>query len=155
MAHSRLEKIGTIYSRITGLIKTGAMKLEDRPLWYEVYQAFPPEQEPCFDRPVDNTAIKSIFYPEDVVRANFYKKAKYLPSVNLLNRKDPTLSQKCIELCFQIQKEQRISLNEAFDKAFERLSVELSEGIQSSSRADTSSAVKIPDIQSVLKDSGP
>lgn len=45
------------------------MKLEDRPLWYEVYQQFPPEVEPRFDRSAQNSAIREIFYPEDVVRA--------------------------------------------------------------------------------------
>uniref|UniRef100_A0A0V0GBW3 Small ribosomal subunit protein mS23 n=1 Tax=Triatoma dimidiata TaxID=72491 RepID=A0A0V0GBW3_TRIDM len=152
MAHSRLEKIGTIYTRITGLIKSGAMKLEERPLWYEVYQAYPPQQEPRFDRPVVETTIKPIFYPEDVVRAKFYKKMNYLPSVNLCNRKDHTLSQKCINLCLQIQKEKGISLDDAFDEAFDKLKVELSEGVQSESKEADSSVIKPLDIPSILKD---
>jgi len=31
MAQTRLEKIGTVYSRVSGLLKTGAMKKENRP----------------------------------------------------------------------------------------------------------------------------
>ena len=38
MAQSRLEKIGTIYSRVTGLYKSGAIKQEQLPLWYPIYE---------------------------------------------------------------------------------------------------------------------
>ncbi|XP_044014965.1 28S ribosomal protein S23, mitochondrial-like isoform X1 [Aphidius gifuensis] len=69
MAQSRLEKIGTIFSRVTLLVKGGAMKPDDKPLWYDIYKAFPPKLEPRFDRPAPNIAIKDIFYQEDIIRA--------------------------------------------------------------------------------------
>ncbi|CAB0020785.1 unnamed protein product [Nesidiocoris tenuis] len=69
MAHSRLERIGTIYTRITNLIRTGAMKLDERPLWYEVYQSFPPATPPRYDNPAPAGEIRKIFYPEDLIRA--------------------------------------------------------------------------------------
>lgn len=82
MAGSRLERIGTIYSRYfrfniisfiflraSGLIRSGALKWEDRPLWYDIYEAFPPKEEPRFDRPVPNIKLKHIFYEEDKIRA--------------------------------------------------------------------------------------
>ncbi len=55
--------------RINGLLKTGAMRIEDKPLWYEVCTAFPPQYEPRFDRPATNNRIKGIFYEEDRIRA--------------------------------------------------------------------------------------
>lgn len=57
------------FFRVTGLIKAGAMKLEDRPLWYDIYQAFPPKYPPQFDRPYPEEPVKPIFYPEDLIRA--------------------------------------------------------------------------------------
>lgn len=68
MASSRLEKIGTIYSRVSGLIKSGAMKFEDRPIWYDIYQKLPPDSEPKFDQKPDLTPIRPIFYAEDKER---------------------------------------------------------------------------------------
>lgn len=55
--------------RVTSLIKGGAMKSDDKPLWYVIYEAFPPKQEPRYDRPAPNIDIKDIFYTEDVLRA--------------------------------------------------------------------------------------
>lgn len=65
MANSRLEKIGTIFSRVHGLIKSGALKFEERPIWYDVYEKFPPFNEPKFDQKVEATKIREIFYAED------------------------------------------------------------------------------------------
>lgn len=55
--------------RTTGLLKSGAMKVEDKPIWYDIFAAFPPKLEPKFDRPEPNMEIKPLFYNEDVVRA--------------------------------------------------------------------------------------
>ncbi|CAH1405722.1 unnamed protein product [Nezara viridula] len=139
MAHSRLEKIGTIYTRITGLIRAGSMSLEDRPLWYEVYQAFPPKYPPRYDRPAPVEPVRNIFYPEDVIRAKFYKSVKNVPSVNLSDRSRPSLCQKCIELCTKLQKENNLELNEAFDQALNTI---LSEAeTKSASKQESESTV--------------
>lgn len=45
------------------------MKTEDKPIWYDVYAAFPPKLEPRFDRTAPNIPVRNIFYAEDVVRA--------------------------------------------------------------------------------------
>ena len=50
-----------------GLVKSGAMK--DKPIWYDIYAAFPPNIEPRFDTKVPNVEIRPLFYPEDVTRA--------------------------------------------------------------------------------------
>lgn len=45
------------------------MGWEERPLWYDIYETFPPKDEPRFDRPVPNMKLKEIFYEEDNIRA--------------------------------------------------------------------------------------
>lgn len=55
--------------RTTGLLQCNAMKIEDKPIWYDVYAAFPPQLEPRFDRPAPIMEVKQIFYQEDVIRA--------------------------------------------------------------------------------------
>jgi len=76
MAGSRLESIGTIFSRTTGLLKSGAMKYKDRPIWYDVYRVFPPKYEPYCERVPAKTVeeVPQIFYKEDKVRALFFKR---------------------------------------------------------------------------------
>jgi len=45
------------------------MKVDDRPIWYDVYRAFPPESEPHYAKPSQSMKIPDIFYPEDTFRA--------------------------------------------------------------------------------------
>ncbi|KAF7282700.1 mitochondrial ribosomal protein S23 [Rhynchophorus ferrugineus] len=85
MAGSRLEKIGTIFSRTSGLIQTGALNFEDRPLWYDIYKAFPPKEEPKYDRPIPNMKLKQIFYKEDKIRALFHRNNKQIGAINLFS----------------------------------------------------------------------
>ncbi|KAL4135709.1 hypothetical protein QTP88_007304 [Uroleucon formosanum] len=84
MAGSRLEKLGTIFTRVNGLIKSGAMKIDDRPIWYDVYRAFPPESEPHYAKPSQSIKIPDIYYSEDIFRAMFHKETRgQLPAINL------------------------------------------------------------------------
>ncbi|XP_023238079.1 28S ribosomal protein S23, mitochondrial-like isoform X1 [Centruroides sculpturatus] len=109
MAGSRLEKLGTIFSRLykfkitgfllinvncirmTGLLRSGALKKEDKPTWYDIYKAFPPLIEPIFKREVSEKEITQIFYPEDVYRAKFYR--KYGSDIIDMADTSPTLSE--------------------------------------------------------------
>lgn len=61
--------ISNVFIRTTGLLRSGALKWEDRPLWYDIYEAFPPKDEPRFDRPAPNMSLRKIFYEEDKIRA--------------------------------------------------------------------------------------
>lgn len=56
--------------RVQGLLRSGAMKSSEKPLWYEVYEAFPPAYEPTYGRkaPAD-VPIRQILYAEDRIRA--------------------------------------------------------------------------------------
>ncbi|XP_017755520.1 PREDICTED: 28S ribosomal protein S23, mitochondrial [Eufriesea mexicana] len=86
MAKSRTERIGTIFSRVTSLIRANALALQNVPIWYDVYKAFPPKYEPRFNRIVSNKEIQDIFYDEDCIRAKFQEDVK-IPAVNLKNNK--------------------------------------------------------------------
>ena len=50
-------------------MKSKAMNREDRPLWYDVMERFPPRVEPKFDRKTPTMEVKNILYPEDLIRA--------------------------------------------------------------------------------------
>ena len=79
MAQTRLEKVGTIYSRVSSLLKTKAIPPENKPVWYDIYESFPPKYEPRFDRQPssdkDNSqrSQRSLLYKEDFIRAKFYR----------------------------------------------------------------------------------
>lgn len=46
------------------------MKFDERPLFYDVYEAFPPMKEPVYHTKVDPSwKIRQIFYAEDMERA--------------------------------------------------------------------------------------
>ncbi|PAA91219.1 hypothetical protein BOX15_Mlig022676g2, partial [Macrostomum lignano] len=68
MAGSRLERFTPLFSRISGLIRSGAVAPNGAPLWYDVYARFPPAEEPRFERPVPPQAVRQILYAEDVDR---------------------------------------------------------------------------------------
>lgn len=56
--------------RVQGLLTKGAMKADERPIWFDVYKKFPPIVEPKYARPKPDTKpIRQIFYHEDTVRA--------------------------------------------------------------------------------------
>jgi len=45
------------------------MKPEDKPIWYDVYETFPPKIEPVFGRKDPDIPIRNILYQEDIIRA--------------------------------------------------------------------------------------
>ncbi|CAB4064248.1 MRPS23 [Lepeophtheirus salmonis] len=100
MAQSRLEKIGTIYSRTSSLLNSGAVK--HKPIWYDVYEAFPPKYEPRWDRspPLskDNSKRK-VLYEEDIIRARFYDhfQENIHETINLHDPESKCISQLFIE----------------------------------------------------------
>lgn len=55
--------------RLTALIKSGGMPEENKPIWLDLYKAFPPKYEPTFSRPASGPPVKKIFYTEDLIRA--------------------------------------------------------------------------------------
>ncbi|XP_055390083.1 probable 28S ribosomal protein S23, mitochondrial [Condylostylus longicornis] len=121
MAQSRLEKIGTIFTRVTGLLKSGAMKPEDKPLWYEVYAAFPPNLEPKFDRPIPNIKLKKIFYEEDVIRSHYHKINKGRDTINLKDLKSRTQCQQYIDIYNNLKSQGALDEEKIREVAYEML----------------------------------
>ncbi|XP_064585281.1 small ribosomal subunit protein mS23 [Zonotrichia leucophrys gambelii] len=73
-AGSRTQKIGSIFSRARNLVRIGLLR---KPLWLDVYAAFPPLREPVYRVPRprygSGDPIGAVLYREDAVRAKFYK----------------------------------------------------------------------------------
>ncbi|XP_003707190.1 mitochondrial ribosomal protein S23 [Megachile rotundata] len=114
MAHSRAERIGTIFSRITALWQNKALPETKLPLWYDVYKAFPPKYEPRFDRPAPQTPIRNILYKEDAIRAKFHNDV----ALRMMDLKSNTISrtQLFCNICDSLQKA-GIEEAEIYDKA--------------------------------------
>ncbi|KAL6256409.1 hypothetical protein P5V15_012522 [Pogonomyrmex californicus] len=124
MAQSRLEKIGTIYTRVASLLKGKAMKVEDVPLWFEVYEAFPPKYEPRFDRQLPKKRVRPIFYQEDVIRARFYKDQSFIPATNLANENVKSATQNFLSIYEAIKKE-GLSKDAAYEQAMKQYTSEM------------------------------
>uniref|UniRef100_A0AAZ1XZJ9 Small ribosomal subunit protein mS23 n=1 Tax=Oreochromis aureus TaxID=47969 RepID=A0AAZ1XZJ9_OREAU len=79
MAGSRLERFGTVFTRVRDLIRSGVIKPKEKPLWYDVYKTFPPKRAPLHVKPVTSPFAKKqgivpeIFYSEDKIRTGFYE----------------------------------------------------------------------------------
>uniref|UniRef100_A0A8C5JJ60 Small ribosomal subunit protein mS23 n=1 Tax=Junco hyemalis TaxID=40217 RepID=A0A8C5JJ60_JUNHY len=69
-AGSRTQKIGSIFSRARNLVRIGLLR---KPLWLDVYAAFPPLREPVYRVPRprygSGDPIGAVLYREDTVRA--------------------------------------------------------------------------------------
>ncbi|KAB5550649.1 hypothetical protein PHYPO_G00056250 [Pangasianodon hypophthalmus] len=79
MAGSRLEKVGTVFTRVRDLMRSGVIKESKKPVWFDVYAAFPPKREPVYVKPMrvvrrkTEENVPEIFYKEDQIRAKFYE----------------------------------------------------------------------------------
>ncbi|XP_065076159.1 small ribosomal subunit protein mS23 [Ochlerotatus camptorhynchus] len=127
MASSRLEKIGTIVSRTQGLLRSGAMKWDDRPLWYDIVKAFPPKEEPRFDRPAPNVSVKPIFYPEDIIRSKFHKQNRNQYVTNLADTRNKTATQHFVEIYQNLQQQGALDEEKVFETAQELLDEKLTQ----------------------------
>ncbi|GAB1597589.1 28S ribosomal protein S23, mitochondrial-like [Argonauta hians] len=121
MAGSRLEKLGTIFTRVNGLLRSKAIQEENKPIWFDIYKRFPPDVEPRYDRCIDTRTIPNLLYPEDIIRARFYKLYGNPDVVDLTNEKVKTTCQKFIDNYFKLQEKETISEEELFKKAIESL----------------------------------
>uniref|UniRef100_A0A3Q3J3D6 Small ribosomal subunit protein mS23 n=1 Tax=Monopterus albus TaxID=43700 RepID=A0A3Q3J3D6_MONAL len=65
--------------RVRDLMRSGVIKLSEKPIWYDVYKAFPPKRTPLYVKPHTRPSTKKqetvpeIFYREDEVRVKFYE----------------------------------------------------------------------------------
>lgn len=96
------------------------MKPEDKPIWYDIYRAFPPKLEPRFDRPVPAATIQPIFYEEDKVRARFHKEIKQMQSISLSSSRQ-TDTQMFIEIYNKLKGQGALSEDKIFETSLELL----------------------------------
>ncbi|XP_036393160.1 28S ribosomal protein S23, mitochondrial [Megalops cyprinoides] len=133
MAGSRLEKFGTVFTRVRDLMRSGVVKQKDKPIWYDVYTAFPPKRDPLYVKPqiqrygkVTDT-VPEIFYKEDAVRAKFYEmygngpKAFDLSKANFIST-----CQRFVEKYYELQSQGQLEGDALFEEAGRAL---LAEGI--------------------------
>lgn len=66
--------VDTIF-RINGLMRTKLIPESEKPMWFDIYKAFPPVRDPVY-RSAANMSPKDlpplpprILYPEDLIRA--------------------------------------------------------------------------------------
>ncbi|KAI6216718.1 Ribosomal protein S23 domain containing protein [Aphelenchoides fujianensis] len=67
---------------VTGLIRGGQLKWEDRPLWYDVYVSAPPHDEPTWNirMPKRDVPVQQLLFDEDAHRSR--------PSIPATNREE-------------------------------------------------------------------
>uniref|UniRef100_A0A8C2R5I3 Small ribosomal subunit protein mS23 n=1 Tax=Capra hircus TaxID=9925 RepID=A0A8C2R5I3_CAPHI len=108
MAGSRLETVGSIFTRTRDLIRAGVLK--EKPLWFDIYNAFPPLREPVFRRPrlrygKAKSPTQDIFYHEDQIRAKFYSAYGSGPKAfELFNPNFKSTCQRFVEKYIELQK---------------------------------------------------
>uniref|UniRef100_A0A8D0G7V4 Small ribosomal subunit protein mS23 n=1 Tax=Sphenodon punctatus TaxID=8508 RepID=A0A8D0G7V4_SPHPU len=132
MAGSRLEKLGTVFTRTRDLMRSGVMPVSKKPLWYDVYVAFPPLREPFYreSRPYYGKAkdvIPPILYKEDEIRAKFYEAYGNGPRYFQLSRLNFKSScQRFVEKFNELQRQGEIEDNKLFEETGKAL---LAEGL--------------------------
>ncbi|XP_074869465.1 small ribosomal subunit protein mS23 [Carettochelys insculpta] len=132
MAGSRLEKLGSVFTRTRNLLRSGAMSEAQKPLWFDVYAAFPPLREPVYRecRPrygKVKTLIPAILYQEDEIRAKFYEVYGNGPKpfeLSQLNFK--STCQRFVEKFRELQKEGKLEPEKLFEETGKQL---LAEGL--------------------------
>ena len=128
MSLSRLDKIGTVYSRMSFLVKHGAIRPEYKPIWLDIYEAFPPLHEPRWDRKAkkEGEQIRKILYKEDLVRAKFYKQFGERHEVYTMNdNSDASVSQRFVSKYVEEERQNpSMSGEELFEQTLDKLELE-------------------------------
>ncbi|PSN32212.1 28S ribosomal protein S23, partial [Blattella germanica] len=145
-----------IYCRVKGLLKSGAMKEEDKPMWYEIYKAFPPKYEPRYDRPAPDIPIRKIFYPEDIIRAKYHKENKYVPapSINLIETRGKTETQKLISVYEKLKEEGNTKEEDLYAAAVDVIKAErsIAKDRKSASQLDVSTTSFVSSFEEAQKE---
>ncbi|KAI0229236.1 28S ribosomal protein S23, mitochondrial [Lamellibrachia satsuma] len=103
MAGSRAEKVGSIFTRVQGLLRAGALKEIDKPIWYNVYAAFPPMEEPKYERRISIQDPVNILYKEDFIRAQFYKAYGTPDVVDMTDNNTSSVCKRFVEKYWQVE----------------------------------------------------
>lgn len=109
---SRLWKVGSIYSRLSGMVEGGHLKSADIPIWYAIYKRFPPVREPRYLTLTEGDVPKAyeppkILYDEDVVRQAYYEDVDDGEIIKLKNNDRKARSQVFIDEYFLLKAKQK------------------------------------------------
>ncbi|XP_034996025.1 small ribosomal subunit protein mS23 [Zootoca vivipara] len=132
MAGSRLEKLGSVFSRTRDLLRSGVIPEAKKPIWFDVYVAFPPLREPLYRelRPQYGKiqdVVCPILYKEDEIRAKFYQAYGNGPRAFELSRLNfKSTCQRFVEKYIELQKQGEIDDNKLFEETGKAL---LAEGL--------------------------
>ncbi|KAG7281419.1 hypothetical protein CRUP_029868 [Coryphaenoides rupestris] len=132
MAGSRLEKFGTVFTRVRDLKRSGVIQPSDTPVWYEVFKAFPPKRDPVYVKPYYTTAsrkdpVAEIFYKEDKIRAKFYEVYGTGPRVvDLFNSNSHSPCQRFVETYTRLESSGELGESALFEETGKAL---LAEGL--------------------------
>ncbi|CAN9511212.1 unnamed protein product [Ophioblennius macclurei] len=133
MAGSRLERLGTVFSRVRDLMQSRVIQPAERPVWYDVYEAFPPKMpptyvKPCSQRPkTKKETVREIFYSEDEIRARFYE--QYGTGPRVINLSKPNFVSTCqrfVEKYAELKSRSELNDTSLFDETGKAL---LAEGV--------------------------
>ncbi|XP_059162202.1 small ribosomal subunit protein mS23-like [Physella acuta] len=117
MAGSRREKLGSILTRMTGLLRSGAIKEEDRPIWYDIVKALPPKPS------LHPRQVQTVFYPEDYIRAHFYRNFTDSEPVTL-NNNIISVTQRFVDKYIELQSQKSHPVDQLFQITVNKLQEE-------------------------------
>lgn len=133
MAGSRLERFGTVFTRVRDLMRSEVIKPTQKPVWYDVFEAFPPKRNPLYERPIVSPRVQKqdtvpeIFYREDEVRARFYEQYGAGPQLLDLSKSDfVSTCQRFIDKYTELQNNSDLSESALFEETGKAL---LKEGV--------------------------
>ncbi|XP_019943521.1 small ribosomal subunit protein mS23 isoform X2 [Paralichthys olivaceus] len=133
MAGSRLEKYGTVFTRVRDLMRSGVIQPAKKPIWYDVFQAFPPKRDPLHVKPYTRASSKKqetvpdIFYREDEIRAKFYEQYGAGPrAIDLTKLSFVSTCQRFVDKYTELQSHHELEESALFEETGKAL---LSEGI--------------------------
>ncbi|UJR25634.1 hypothetical protein I4U23_006986 [Adineta vaga] len=113
---SRLWKVGSIFSRLSGMIEGGHLKSADIPIWYSIYKRFPPIREPRYLTLTEGDVPKAyeppkILYDEDIIRQAYYENIEDGEIIKLKNNDRKSRSQVFIDEYFKLKSKQKTSIS--------------------------------------------
>ncbi|XP_060115207.1 small ribosomal subunit protein mS23 [Heteronotia binoei] len=132
MAGSRLEKWGTVFTRTRDLMRSGVIPESKKPIWFDVYAAFPPLKEPVYKelRPLYGKVretVPAVLYKEDEIRAKFYEAYGNGPKAFELSKLNfKSTCQRFVEKYTELQKQSEVEEDRLFEETGKAL---LAEGI--------------------------
>ncbi|XP_028274536.1 small ribosomal subunit protein mS23 [Parambassis ranga] len=132
MAGSRLERFGTVFTRVRDLMHSGVIRPQKKPIWYDVYSSFPPKEDPLYVKPHCRPCTKQldtvleIFYKEDEVRARFYEQFMTHRPFDLSKSNFVSTSQRFVDKYTELKSHSKLGDSALFEETGKIL---LTEGI--------------------------